>query len=148
MTWKRIGHFISGCLPVKRLLQKIRLKSVYLKPLKTSEKLWFFNILRGYWKETSNIKACNFIKKRLQHRCFPVKYYEIFKSSFFIEYLRWLLLLVVNKLKIIFISLDTGIKLFLLLHKKWSFLLRNSLANANRFAAFCGSICRYTALFI
>ena len=29
-------------------------------------------------------EACNFIKRRLQHRCFPVKFsFEIFKNTFF-----------------------------------------------------------------
>ena len=27
-------------------------------------------------------QACNFIKKKLQHRCFPVKICEIFKNKF------------------------------------------------------------------
>ena len=31
-------------------------------------------------------------KKRLQHRCFCCEYCEIFKNSFFIEHIRWLLL--------------------------------------------------------
>ena len=37
--------------------------------------------------------ACNFIKKRLQHRYFPVKYVNFFRTAFFTEHLRWLLIM-------------------------------------------------------
>ena len=33
----------------------------------------------------------NFIKKRLQHGCFPVNIAKILKIAYFIEHLRWLL---------------------------------------------------------
>ena len=36
------------------------------------------------------LKACNF--KRLQHRCFPVKFGKFLRRRFFREHLRWLLL--------------------------------------------------------
>ena len=36
--------------------------------------------------------ACNFIKKRLQHRRFPVKFANFLRTSFFTEHLRWLIL--------------------------------------------------------
>ena len=32
--------------------------------------------------------ACNFIKKRLQHRCFPVKFANFLRTPFFTEHLR------------------------------------------------------------
>ena len=38
-----------------------------------------------------NLQVCNFIKKRLQHKCFPVNF-AIFKNIFLMEHLRWLLL--------------------------------------------------------
>ena len=38
------------------------------------------------------LKACHFIKKRLQHSCFFCHTCEIFKTPFFTEDLRWLLL--------------------------------------------------------
>ena len=34
----------------------------------------------------------NLLTKRLQHRCFPVKFAKVLKTSFFTEQLRWLLL--------------------------------------------------------
>ena len=39
----------------------------------------------------SGLKACNFIKKRLQHKCFPANIANFFRTSFFIEHL-WRLL--------------------------------------------------------
>ena len=38
------------------------------------------------------LKAWNFIKKRLQHGCFPVSIPKVLGTIFFIEQLRWLLL--------------------------------------------------------
>ena len=38
------------------------------------------------------LKACNFIKKRLQQGCFPVSIPKVLGTIFFIEQLRWLLL--------------------------------------------------------
>ena len=35
--------------------------------------------------------SCNIIKKRLQCRCFPVKFAKFVRTLFFIEHLRWLL---------------------------------------------------------
>ena len=35
-----------------------------------------------------SLKACTFIKKRLQYRCFPVKFEKVFKNTCFEEHLR------------------------------------------------------------
>ena len=48
-------------------------------------------------KENSNIyttgqKACNSVKKRLQHKCFSVKFPKFLKTPFLIQHLQWLLL--------------------------------------------------------
>ena len=40
-------------------------------------------------------RPCNFIKERLQHRCFPVNNVKFFRTHFFTEHLWWLLLYVV-----------------------------------------------------
>ena len=37
-------------------------------------------------------QACNYIKKRLQHRCFSVKFAKFLRIPFFTEHLWWLLL--------------------------------------------------------
>ena len=38
------------------------------------------------------LKAWNFIWKRLQHRCFSVKFTKFLRTHFFTEHIRWLLL--------------------------------------------------------
>ena len=37
-----------------------------------------------------HVKACNFIKTRLQRSCFPVNIPKVLGTTFFIEQLRWL----------------------------------------------------------
>ena len=44
------------------------------------------------------LKACDFIKKRLQHRCFPVNIAKFLRTAFFIEHLWWLLLNSLSKI--------------------------------------------------
>ena len=39
------------------------------------------------------VEACNLIKKRLHHRCFPVKFANSLRTPLFTEHLRWLILL-------------------------------------------------------
>ena len=50
--------------------------------------------LRGVFRtcQTSKMKAGNFIKKKLQHRCFPVNIAKFVRTPFPIEHLPWLLL--------------------------------------------------------
>ena len=45
------------------------------------------NHRKTWWPET-----CNFLKEEAPTQVFSCKYFEIFKNSFFIEHLRWLLL--------------------------------------------------------
>ena len=49
-------------------------------------------VLESVFNKVAGLKAYNFIKKRLQHRCFPVDIAEFLRTSFFKEYLRWLVL--------------------------------------------------------
>ena len=42
------------------------------------------DVLKNFANFTEkHLKACNFIKKRLQHRCFPVKFAKFLKAPFF-----------------------------------------------------------------
>ena len=45
--------------------------------------------------------ACYFIKKSFQHRCFPVKFANLFRTAFFTEQLRWLLLIMLSVMKLL-----------------------------------------------
>ena len=46
-------------------------------------------------------EACNFIKKRLQHWCFPVKPAKFLRTSSIAEHFRWLLLFTLPYLHIL-----------------------------------------------
>ena len=36
------------------------------------------------------VQACNFIKKRLWHRCFPMNFVKFLRTPFLTEHIRWL----------------------------------------------------------
>ena len=45
-----------------------------------------------FFNKVSFERSATLLKKRLQHRCFPVKFAKYLRASFFTEHLRWLLL--------------------------------------------------------
>ena len=49
-------------------------------------------VLESLFNKVAAPQACNFIKKRLLHRCFPVKFVKFLGTPCFTEHLRWLLL--------------------------------------------------------
>ena len=51
-----------------------------------------FAIFTGKHMCWSFFQACNFIKKRFQHRCFSANIAKYLRKTFFTEHLRWLLL--------------------------------------------------------
>ena len=55
----------------------------HLRKIRSSRSQIFFKIgvLKNFVKFRHN--ACNFVKKRLQHRCFPMKIAKIFKNTYF-----------------------------------------------------------------
>ena len=46
-------------------------------------------MLESLFNKVAGLKACNFIKKRLKHSCFPVNIEKILRTAFFKEHLRW-----------------------------------------------------------
>ena len=46
--------------------------------------------LESLFKKAAGPEACNFIKKRLQHRCFSVKFANFLRAPFSTEDHRWL----------------------------------------------------------
>ena len=56
-------------------------------------------VSESLFNNVAGFKACKFIKKRLQHRCFPVNIANILRTSFSIEYLQWLLLPIIIQKK-------------------------------------------------
>ena len=77
----------------------------YITTIRTSRTRMFFEIdvikvcnihrktpvLESVFSKVASMKACNFIKKRLQHRCFSVNI-KLFKKISIKEHQRWLLL--------------------------------------------------------
>ena len=49
-------------------------------------------VLETFLNKVAGLKPWNFIEKRLQHRCFPVKFARLFRIALFTDHLRWLLL--------------------------------------------------------
>ena len=47
-------------------------------------------MLESFLNKVGGLKACNFIKKRLQHRFFPVNIAKLFRAPIFREHLQWL----------------------------------------------------------
>ena len=48
-------------------------------------------VLESIFNKVAGLRACNFIIKKLQQRCFPVKFAKFLKTPFLTEHLRWLL---------------------------------------------------------
>ena len=49
-------------------------------------------VLESVFNKVAGLRACNFITKKLQQRCFPVKFAKFVRTPFLTEHLRWLLL--------------------------------------------------------
>ena len=44
-------------------------------------------VLESLFNKVAHLKACNFIKERLHHRCFPVNVANFFKNTYFEKHL-------------------------------------------------------------
>ena len=71
--------------------QRCSVKKMFLKVLQNSQKNTHARISSLIKLQARN-STCNFIKKRLWHRCFPVNFVKFLRTPFLIEHLRWLLL--------------------------------------------------------
>ena len=52
---------------------------------KVSLKIFVLECWESLFYKVAGLKTCNFIKKRIQHRCFPVKFAKYFKNTCFEE---------------------------------------------------------------
>ena len=52
--------------------------------------------LGSLFKKVAGSEVCNFIKNRLQHRCFSVKFENFLRAPFFTKHLRWLVFKISN----------------------------------------------------
>ena len=53
-------------------------------------------MLESLFNKVIGLQTCNFIKRSLQHKCFPVNMVKSLRTAFFIKHLRWLLLIFVK----------------------------------------------------
>ena len=65
-----------------------------LEILRILEILQISQALESLFNKVAVLKVCNFIEKRLQHRCFLVKFAKYFRTPSFTELLWWLILYV------------------------------------------------------
>ena len=73
---------------------------ITLRISKTFRKFYRKTFVFGpLFKKIAGLKAHNFIKKRLQHNCFPGKPAKFLRTPFFTEHLHWLLLVTKIKLR-------------------------------------------------
>ena len=56
--------------------------------LQDSYKIFYKTLVRSNRRSCSVKNTCKFIKKRLQHKCFPIKFAKFFKNTYFEEHLR------------------------------------------------------------
>ena len=52
---------------------------------------WEKPVLESLFKKVVGPQVWNFIKNRLQRRCFPIKFAKFFGALFITEHLQWLL---------------------------------------------------------
>ena len=62
---------------------------MFFKMLQYSQKAL---VLKALFNKLPGPKACSFVKKSLQLKCFPVNFMNILRTAFFIDHLSWLLL--------------------------------------------------------
>ena len=55
------------------------------------------SVLESLFNKVTRLMVCNFIKKRLLHKCFSVNITKCLRMAFFMEDLRWPLLKMVEK---------------------------------------------------
>ena len=61
-------------LSAKVCIQEKQPPEVFSKQRQTSQISQGTPVLESLFNEVASLQACNFVKKRLQHRCFPVKF--------------------------------------------------------------------------
>ena len=58
-------------------------------------------VLSLFFNEVGGLRPATLLKKRLQHRRFPVNFAKFLRAPFFIEHLRWLFLSSINEVEIL-----------------------------------------------
>ena len=79
-------HLFNKVADLRKILPKTNISYPLIRT-----RTWVYQGVNVNFSENFS-HACNFIK-RFQHRCFPVIFAKFFRTSFFTEHLRWLLLI-------------------------------------------------------
>ena len=87
--WYSAYKTSSQILP-EAVAQRCSVKKVFLEISRNSQEN---TCVRVSFSIKLQAEVCNFIKKRLWYRCFPVKFVKFPRTPFLKEHFRWLLLL-------------------------------------------------------
>ena len=82
------------CLLSEAVVRRCCIKKVFLKILQISQENTCART--SFFNKVSSLSPTTLFKKRLQHKCFPMKFRNFLRTSLFIEHLRWLLLMMQN----------------------------------------------------
>ena len=85
-------HFIKKWIN-KEQFKNASFKSDKQPPDVFSKKVSLRDVRKFHKKQLSDLKACRFIKKRIQRKCFPVKLLKSLRTSILKNICQWLLLL-------------------------------------------------------
>ena len=86
--FSNIKFLLSNCKKTNELLkQKVNQKQPFEAVCNMHRKT---PLLESLFSKPAGLKTCKFIKKKLQHFCFPVTFAKFLRTAFFIERLRWL----------------------------------------------------------
>ena len=84
---------------IEAVVRRDTSEQVFLKILQCSQE----KICIGVFFKYADLETCNFIKKRLQRRFFPLKLAKFLRLSFFTEHVRQLLLEISHELSVYYI---------------------------------------------
>ena len=73
-------HKINACTNGEKQPLEVFSKKMFLNILQISQK-FPTPALESLLNKVARTQACNFIEKRLQHRCFPMKFAKFFRTS-------------------------------------------------------------------
>ena len=80
---------LSYVMPIGSVVRRCSSSKVFIKISQISHKNMCWSL---FLNKVARLRACSFIKKRFQYRCFPVKFAKFLITRFFTEHFQWLLL--------------------------------------------------------
>ena len=83
---------VAVCLVSEAVVRRCCIKKVFLKISQISQENTCARA--SFSKKIAGLRPANLFKKRLWHCCFLMEFLKLFRTPFFKEHLKWLLLLV------------------------------------------------------